>query len=162
MPPPTLDGALLRPAQIAASKHIVHLTPRLAGAGAACLDAVNLLRFSDYNASIPSLQSAHAMSSLVACYDTYPSHQAAQAGWDELGAYYTKYTRSELGAMSDYRSNEASKTWQVVDIFNSPAVFDRPVLVSQESWEAGRRTEAEWDRQVAFVSLFRRSDILAR
>ncbi|GMK57797.1 hypothetical protein CspeluHIS016_0406310 [Cutaneotrichosporon spelunceum] len=135
-------GVLIQ-AQIAAAKSIVHKPPRASGRGAACFDAVALLSFADHP---DPLESKLAMSSVVACYNAYVPGVPGKDGWNELTAYLAKYTHTTLPEMDALRPPSALET---VDVFaRSGEVFTHPVLVSQGSWEAGVRTEAEWDRQV--------------
>lgn len=154
------DPTLLGPAQLAASQHLFHLAhPRLASYGAACLDALTLLPFSDLSPSVSRpaslLSSKHLMTSIVACYDAYLSPSQARAGWDELGAYVGKYSALTLPPIEAFRlpNTNPNDSFPQVDVVSSKAVYDGAVLVSRRSWEAGCRTEAEWDRQMAFVSV---------
>lgn len=133
---------VLIPAQIAAARGIVHHPPRPAGRGAACLDAVALLSFTDHP---EPLQSRLALSSVVACYDAYLSPSEAGEAWAELAAYFHKYKHTVLPEMGALRSPAEN-----IERISGQAV-STPILVNRASWIAGVRTEAEWDRQVYLV-----------
>ncbi|CAK9782632.1 hypothetical protein CC85DRAFT_326861 [Cutaneotrichosporon oleaginosum] len=140
---------ILIPAQIAAAQCIVHASPRAAGRGAACLDAVSLLRFAD---DLYTLRSKLAMVSVVACYDAYVPGHDGRKGWAELGAYFAKFTHTALPDMSVFRANSTMETVNVM--FRAGETFSSPVLVARDNWEAGVRTEAEWDRQIYLIALY--------
>lgn len=142
--------ALLATAQ---AERIVYTSPRFAECGDACKDAVTALTFADTDKEADYYQallgSTYTMTSVVACMSHYCTPAEVEASWKSWAEAFSE-SGLKLGPMSEYATS--SEGWEVVNILPPPKdVFNASVMVDRASWEAGFKTEREWDMQMIYV-----------
>lgn len=112
-----------------------------------CLDALRLVSFSDIlNPASSSYYTGQCssnflLSSLAACSSTYCTSKESTAGWETFGTICKDYGKVTLPPLPEVLGTVPRNLAVVNTLLSDGKVWDEPILVSREAFDAGLRTE---------------------